>query len=66
MKHSKNGGAYGKYEREGKCIQGFDDESHEKIVTGKTYAWLRAICNTEMGLKLYRTKVTFAVTQVKV
>jgi hypothetical protein len=48
MKDSKNAGAYGMYGREEKCRQGFDEESHEKIVTGKTYAWLRAVCNTEM------------------
>lgn len=51
MKDSKNSGAYGKYGREGKCRQGFDEESHEKIVSGVTYAWLRAVCITEMDLK---------------
>jgi hypothetical protein len=38
MKDSKNDGAYGKYAREGKCRQSFDEESRKKIVTGKTYA----------------------------
>ena len=51
MKDSKNSGAYGKYGREGKCRQGFDEESHGKIVTGVTYAWFRAVCITEMDLK---------------
>jgi len=51
MKDSKNGGAYGKYGREGKCRQGFHEESREEIVTGKIYAWMRAVCHTEIVLK---------------
>jgi len=47
MKDSKNGGAYDKYGREGKCRQGLDEgKSREKIC-----AWMRAVCNTEIVLK---------------
>ena len=64
MKDSKIGGAYGKYGTEGKCWQGYDEGSSKKIVTSKTCAWMRAVCNTEMILNLLKPSGLFTYHNV--